>query len=192
MRNEMELIFDAISDNEGFARVTVAAFVAHLNPTLEELAEIIFRLVTSDTVYDFMRCIVENFEGLSKDFTKADTDTHYKDPQFFRLTEVSRKYGADFRSFWRDIDKARRNVGSENSKIVLVTATRSKGHEYDAVIVLDCYDTEWPNSLAVDIEEERRLAYVAMTRAKKRLFVSKAYSRMLFGTTNRNRTSRFF
>ncbi len=138
--------------------------------TLEELAEIIFTLVTSDTVYDFMRCIVENFEGLSKDFTKADTDTHYKDPQFFRLTEVSKKYGADFRGFWRDIDKARRNVGSENSKIVLVTATRSKGHEYDAVIVLDCYDTEWPNSLAEDIEEERRLMYVAMTRARKYLY----------------------
>lgn len=138
--------------------------------TLEELADIIFRLVTSDTVYDFMRCIVENFEGLSKDFTKADTDTHYKEPQFFRLTEVAKKYGNDFRSFWRDIDRARRNVGSENSKIVLVTATRSKGHEYDAVIVLDCYDTEWPNSLATDIEEERRLMYVAMTRAKRYLY----------------------
>lgn len=138
--------------------------------SLEDLAEIIFRLVTSDTVYNFMQCIVENFEGLSKDFTKADTDTHYKEPQFFRLTEVSKKYGDDFRSFWRDIDKARRNVGSENSKIVLVTATRSKGHEYDAVIVLDCYDNEWPNSLAMDVEEERRLMYVAMTRAKKYLY----------------------
>ena len=138
--------------------------------TLEEVAEIVYRLVTSSTVYDFMRCIVENFEGLSKDFTKADTDTHYKEPQFFRLTEVSKKYGTDFRSFWRDIDKARRNVGSENSKIVLVTATRSKGHEYDAVIILDCYDTEWPNSLATDIEEERRLMYVAMTRARRFLY----------------------
>ena len=86
------------------------------------------------------------------------------------MTEVSKKYGTDFRSFWRDIDKARRNVGSENSKIVLVTATRSKGHEYDAVIVLDCYDTEWPNSLALDIEEERRLMYVAMTRARRFLY----------------------
>ena len=138
--------------------------------TLEELADIITRLVSSNTVHEFMQCIVENFEGLSKDFTKADTDTHYKEPQFFRLMEVSKKYGNDFRRFWRDIDKARRNVGSENSKIVLVTATRSKGHEYDAVIVLDCYDTEWPNSLATDIEEERRLMYVAMTRAKRYLY----------------------
>ncbi len=138
--------------------------------TMDELADIIYSLVTADTVYDFMCCIVQNFEGLSKDFTKADTDTHYKDPQFFRLTEVSKKYGSDFRGFWRDIDKAKRNVCSEDSKIVLVTATRSKGHEYDAVVVLDCYDTEWPNSLATDIEEERRLMYVAITRTRKYLY----------------------
>lgn len=39
-KNEMELSFDAISDNEAFARVAVAAFVSHLNPTLEELSDI--------------------------------------------------------------------------------------------------------------------------------------------------------
>ena len=38
--NEMELIFDAISSNEGFARVAVAAFVSFLNPTLEEISDI--------------------------------------------------------------------------------------------------------------------------------------------------------
>ena len=40
MRNEMELVMDAISTNEGLARVAVAAFVAPLNPTLEELADV--------------------------------------------------------------------------------------------------------------------------------------------------------
>ena len=40
MKNEMELIFDAVSCNEGFARVAVAAFIAHLNPTVEEMADI--------------------------------------------------------------------------------------------------------------------------------------------------------
>lgn len=39
-KNEMEISFDAISQNEGFARVAVAAFVTHLNPTLEELADV--------------------------------------------------------------------------------------------------------------------------------------------------------
>lgn len=39
-RNEMEIVFDAVSCNESFARVAVAAFITHLNPTLEELADI--------------------------------------------------------------------------------------------------------------------------------------------------------
>jgi len=40
MKNEMTLSFDSISENEGFARVAVAAFVTQLNPTLEEVADI--------------------------------------------------------------------------------------------------------------------------------------------------------
>ena len=40
MRNEMEVVFDAVADNEAFARVAVAAFVARQNPTLEEMADI--------------------------------------------------------------------------------------------------------------------------------------------------------
>ena len=40
MKNEMTLAFDSISENEGFARVAVAAFVTQLNPTLEEVADI--------------------------------------------------------------------------------------------------------------------------------------------------------
>jgi len=40
MKNEMEIIFDAQACNEGFARVAVAAFVAHINPTLEELDDV--------------------------------------------------------------------------------------------------------------------------------------------------------
>ena len=38
--NEMELIFDAVSENEGFARVAVAAFMAGMNPTLEEVSDV--------------------------------------------------------------------------------------------------------------------------------------------------------
>lgn len=39
-KNEMEICFDAVSVNESFARVAVAAFVSHLNPTLEEISDI--------------------------------------------------------------------------------------------------------------------------------------------------------
>lgn len=59
MRNEMEIIFDAISDNEGFARVAVSAFVAHLNPTLEELADI--KTAVSEAVTN---SIIHGYENL--------------------------------------------------------------------------------------------------------------------------------
>ena len=48
MKNEMTLAFDSISENEEFARVTVAAFVSQLNPTLEEVADI--RTAVSEAV----------------------------------------------------------------------------------------------------------------------------------------------
>ncbi len=48
MKNEMTLTFDSLSENEGFARVAVAAFVTRLNPTLEEVADI--RTAVSEAV----------------------------------------------------------------------------------------------------------------------------------------------
>lgn len=59
MKNEMEITFDAISDNEGFARVAVSAFVANLNPTLEELADI--KTAVSEAVTN---SIIHGYENL--------------------------------------------------------------------------------------------------------------------------------
>ena len=59
MRNEMEIIFDALSDNEGFARVAVAAFITHLNPTMEEMADI--KTAVSEAVTN---SIIHGYENL--------------------------------------------------------------------------------------------------------------------------------
>lgn len=59
MRNEMEIIFDARSENEGFARVAVAAFIAHLNPTMEEMADI--KTAVSEAVTN---SIIHGYENL--------------------------------------------------------------------------------------------------------------------------------
>ncbi len=59
MKNEMELVFDAIANNESFARVAVAAFVAPLNPTLEELADI--KTAVSEAVTN---SIIHGYENL--------------------------------------------------------------------------------------------------------------------------------
>ena len=78
-----------------------------------------------------------------------------------------------YRAKQNDNDDDESGTGYEQNqeiKIHLMTATRSKGHEYDAVIILDVDDDEWPNRLTDNIEEERRLFYVAMTRARKYLY----------------------
>lgn len=156
------------------------------NITGEEAYVIVNDLVKSNTVYDFMEFVLKRLDGLDKDYTKKETDLHYKEPQFFRLKEISKRYGSDFRKFNRDIDAVRMTVerarakGKEDTikayndinkiKVHLMTATRSKGHEYDTVIILDVDDEVWPNRLTDDIEEERRLFYVAMSRARKNLY----------------------
>ncbi|RYM05072.1 anti-sigma F factor [Sporolactobacillus sp. THM7-7] len=61
MNNEMTLSFTAISENESFARVAVAAFVAQLDPTLDELTEI--KTVVSEAVTN---CIIHGYENSGK------------------------------------------------------------------------------------------------------------------------------
>ena len=84
--------------------------------------------------------------------------------------------------------------GSDD-KVTLMTIHSAKGLEYENIFVVGMDDGIFPSSRSFDseddMEEERRLAYVAITRAKKRLYLTNASQRMLFGQTQRNVTSRF-
>ncbi len=62
--NEMEVYFDAISTNESFARVAVAAFVTHLNPTLEEIADV--KTAVSEAVTNAIIHGYENIQGYDR------------------------------------------------------------------------------------------------------------------------------
>jgi len=83
--------------------------------------------------------------------------------------------------------------GSE--AVTLMTVHTSKGLEFPAVFIAGLEDSVFPhaNSMfdASGLEEERRLAYVAITRARKRLYLTHARSRSLYGATNYNAPSRF-
>ena len=76
MKNEMKLEFDAISVNEGFARIAVAAFIAHLNPTLEELADI--KTAVSEAVTN---AIIHGYENLSGYGKYGDVQPSYIENQ---------------------------------------------------------------------------------------------------------------
>ena len=79
--------------------------------------------------------------------------------------------------------------------VVMMTMHSAKGLEFPNVFVVGCEEGIFPGIKAIgeadEMEEERRLCYVAITRAKKRLFLSCARQRMLFGRTTANRVSRF-
>jgi DNA helicase-2/ATP-dependent DNA helicase PcrA len=80
--------------------------------------------------------------------------------------------------------------------VQLMTVHSAKGLEFDAVFLGGLEEGLFPHENSVlerdGLEEERRLMYVAITRARKRLYLSFAQSRMLHGQTRYNLRSRFF
>ena len=80
--------------------------------------------------------------------------------------------------------------------IQLMTVHSSKGLEFDAVFITGMEEGLFPHENSMNdrdgLEEERRLMYVAITRARKRLYLSHSQSRMLHGQTRFNMKSRFF
>ena len=90
-----------------------------------------------------------------------------------------------------DID----NYDQAADSTVLMTIHSAKGLEFPVVFLPGWEEGVFPgNAVLYDpsqVEEERRLAYVAITRAREELYIGKAESRMLFGSTSRNRPSRF-
>lgn len=91
-----------------------------------------------------------------------------------------------------DID----SLDTTEDRVVLMTIHSAKGLEFNNVFLIGMEEGIFPSNQSIyagpeEMEEERRLAYVAITRAKKTLTVTNAYMRLLFGSTNRNMPSRF-
>ncbi|MBR5904049.1 MAG: UvrD-helicase domain-containing protein, partial [Alphaproteobacteria bacterium] len=85
------------------------------------------------------------------------------------------------------------NEYDDNGVVNIMTIHAAKGLEFDSVFLPAWEEGVFPNDNKYDqdIEEERRLAYVAITRAKKRVIITNAMSRMMFGERKYNSASRF-
>ena len=95
-------------------------------------------------------------------------------------------------ALFSDIDA----MDNEADRVVLMTIHSAKGLEFKNVFLIGMEDGIFPGQQSIyggpeDIEEERRLAYVAITRAKENLSITKTTSRLLYGSTTRNQPSRF-
>lgn len=90
-----------------------------------------------------------------------------------------------------DID----NLEEDASQVTLMTLHAAKGLEFPVVFLIGLEEGVFPLSRALmeesELEEERRLAYVGITRAEEALYLTNAFSRTLYGRTQYNRPSRF-
>src|SRR5215211_1848136 len=86
-------------------------------------------------------------------------------------------------------------IEDDDSKVTLMTLHSAKGLEFPVVFLVGAEEGVFPHIRALtepeELEEERRLAYVGITRARQRLYLSHAWSRTLFGSTQYNPPSRF-
>lgn len=123
---------------------------------------------------------IENVEELSSMIQRYEEDEGASLSGF--LEEVS---------LYTDID----NYDTDSEAVVLMTMHTAKGLEFPVVFLPGFEEGVFPGNSVIynpaEVEEERRLAYVAITRAKEVLNMYSAESRMIFGMTNRNRRSRF-
>ena len=152
------------------------------------MADAVRKFLEADAVSDTLICLSGNFDGLQYDLGKAEDDVFFIDPPFLQLAEFASNYGDDYDRFVDDIERARERLvyippfeesSSENNAneiwrrpIHLMTALRAKGKEFNTVVLLDVVDGIWPSKYAnteTQSEAERRVFYVAFTRAKERV-----------------------
>lgn len=121
---------------------------------------------------------LKEFSGLIKEFEDNNPDG--------TLAEF-----LDGVSLVSDID----NYDEEQDAVVMMTLHSSKGLEFPVVFMTGMEESIFPSFMSITepggVEEERRLCYVGVTRAKEKLYLLRTNSRTLFGSTTHNPKSRF-
>jgi uncharacterized protein (TIGR00375 family) len=147
---------------------------------LEEALRFLFNLPTWKSLLDADKALSANFQrvhNLARGYDASDN------------SEAVRKF---FDAL--SLEGAADHFDPRAEKIALMTLHAAKGLEFPVVFVVGCEETLLPMQfpgLDAEVEEERRLFYVGMTRAKEQLYLLRAKRRPLFGRTNENPPSRF-
>lgn len=196
-----ESIYSVIKDADIYPQLSRAAtklksFVALIDGLMEaeqsgdySLAEL-YNLILEHTDYekylktekDNPDVRIENIEELSSNIIKFEEDYAEEASLSNFLEEISLQ---------TDID----NYDAEADSSVMMTLHSAKGLEFPVVFIAGLEEGVFPSIATMmnpdELNEERRLAYVGITRAKEKLYITKAKSRMLMGHTSYNKVSRF-
>ena len=126
---------------------------------------------------------VEALKELASNIRTYEENSEEELPSLFGFLEEA--------ALMTDVD----NYDAGADTLVLMTMHAAKGLEFPVVFLPGFEDGIFPGMQTMfrpeELEEDRRLCYVALTRAKRELYITHARSRMLYGSTTRNRPSRF-
>lgn len=154
----------------------------------EPLSDLLDELMQRSGYGDYLRAQgdegltrLENIEELKS--TMANYEENSDEPSLSGFLEEI--------SLFTDMD----NFDENGDYVAMMTMHSAKGLEFDTVFSVGMEENIFPSQRSIldesDIEEERRLCYVAITRARKKLYLTNARKRMLYGMTASNSPSRF-
>src|ERR671931_626330 len=166
----MDGLGEALGDGAGPARMVEAAAIG--SGYIAELE--VERTVEAEGRIENLR----ELQGVATEFAERNPDAELSD----FLESISLLTEQD-------------EYDEESGSVTLMTLHNAKGLEFPVVFVIGMEDGVFPHCGSMGdpaaLEEERRLAYVGITRARERLYLCHAWSRTLFGTTSYNPPSRF-
>lgn len=171
--------------------MSFAAMINHLRKCVDEnmtLSDLLQEVLDITKYMDYLHEDPDTYEDrannikeLSSMFIKYQEDSEEPDLSEF-LEDVA---------LISDID----SYNEDEDAVVLMTLHSAKGLEFPVVFIPGMEEGIFPGAQSMfdeqELEEERRLAYVGITRAKEKLYLINAQQRMLYGTTSRNNASRF-
>ncbi|MCC3378368.1 DNA helicase PcrA [Paenibacillus farraposensis] len=179
-RNALVEFYDMI---EGLSRMVDYLSVTELTEKMLETTQYRLELQNENTLESRARLEnIDEFLSVTMEFEKGAED---KSLVSF-LTDLA---------LIADIDSLNDDEEEQSDAVVLMTMHSAKGLEFPIVFIVGMEEGVFPHSRAFldneELEEERRLAYVGITRAEEQLFLTCAQMRTLFGRTTANPPSRF-
>ena len=167
------------------------AMIEHFQKCLEDkmpLPDLLQEVLETTKYMDYLNEDPETFEDRANNIKELSS-------MFIKYQEESEE--PDLSAFLEDVALISDidSYNEDEDSVVLMTLHSAKGLEFPVVFIPGMEEGIFPGAQCMfseeELEEERRLAYVGITRAKEKLYLVNAQQRMLYGTTNRNMASRF-
>ena len=196
---EGKTLFDVISHADRYEDLARPAMRMRAFATLIEELRAFSEVNTPDLLFDeiiektgYIRALKE--KNTQEDLARAENVEELKTSILTYMRESGDTTLAGYLAnvaLYTDLD----NYDTSASAVTLMTMHSSKGLEFPHVFIIGMEETIFPSMQAIgesaEMEEERRLCYVAITRAMQSLHLVCARERMIFGKTTSNRVSRF-